>query len=220
MKKLILPILLLLITACATKSSFNTQDAELDIVFKMMQGSFNNAHQAYVDSSYYNINLEMVPLWKESGERWLYVEQSLSNDKENPYRARVYKLDRVDEQTIASAVYTIKNEEDFYGASQSKSLLNKLTIDQLEPREGCTVFLKKRDLRSYDGITGKKSCEIALRGAAYATSVVVLNNLQILSWERGFDKDSNQVWGSEKGAYIFNRNSLSKSLLREAKSKP
>lgn len=213
-------MLLLLLTACATKANFKTQDAELDKVFKMMQGSFNSAHQSYVDSTYYNINLEMVPLWDKSGERWLYVEQALSSDKENPYRVRVYKLDRLNEHTISSAVYTIKNEKDFYGAYKNKSLLKNLTQEQLEAREGCTVLLKKTDANSYEGSTGKTSCESSIRAASYSTSIVVLNQLQILSWDRGFDKEGNQVWGAENGAYIFNRKSLSTSLMRKAKSKP
>jgi hypothetical protein len=27
----------------------------------------------------------------------------------------------------------------------------------------------------------------------------------ILSWDRGFDANGNQVWGAEKGGYIFKK---------------
>ena len=44
-----------------------------------------------------------------------------------------------------------------------------------------------------------------LRGATYAVSDVTLSATQILSWDRGYDAQDNQVWGAEAGPYEFLR---------------
>ena len=36
-----------------------------------------------------------------------------------------------------------------------------------------------------------------------ATSEVVVSPGRIESWDRGFDAEGAQVWGAEKGAYVF-----------------
>jgi len=57
----------------------------------------------------------------------------------------------------------------------------------------------------YTGSTVGKLCESNLRGAAYATSEVTVKSDRIISWDRGFDNEDNQVWGAEKGGYVFLR---------------
>ena len=57
------------------------------------------------------------------------------------------------------------------------------------------------------GGTRGEGCASNLRGAAYATSEVVIMPGRIESWDRGFDAEGHQVWGAEKGAYVFVRKS-------------
>jgi CpeT protein len=47
------------------------------------------------------------------------------------------------------------------------------------------------------------NCPSNLRGATYATSEVVVQHDKMISWDRGFDSRDKQVWGAEKGGYIF-----------------
>jgi CpeT protein len=44
-----------------------------------------------------------------------------------------------------------------------------------------------------------------LRGATYATSEVIIKNQQMISWDRGYDSSDRQVWGAEKGGYVFEK---------------
>lgn len=53
------------------------------------------------------------------------------------------------------------------------------------------------------GATTGDGCGSALRGAAYATSEVVLTPDTLRSWDRGYDKAGKQVWGAVKGPYVF-----------------
>lgn len=56
-----------------------------------------------------------------------------------------------------------------------------------------------------EGGTIGRACASGLRGAAYATSDVVVGPGRIASWDRGFDAAGIQVWGAENGAYVFLR---------------
>jgi len=53
------------------------------------------------------------------------------------------------------------------------------------------------------GGTEGKGCASDLRRATYATSEVVVKLDHLTSWDRGFDKSDRQVWGAEKGGYVF-----------------
>ena len=59
-----------------------------------MSGSFSSAAQAADDpENYFDIRLEMVPIWSERSDGpWLYVEQAAASALDRPYRQRVYHL--------------------------------------------------------------------------------------------------------------------------------
>ena len=78
-----------------------------------------------------------------------------------------------------------------------------LTPDSLADRQGCSIYLHKRGKKMFSGATTGKECQSSLRGAAYATSEVTVYPDKLVSWDRGWDKDDKQVWGAEKGGYVF-----------------
>ena len=57
----------------------------------------------------------------------------------------------------------------------------------------------------WTGSTAGKECGSDLRGASYATSEVTISSSTLESWDRGYDAADKQVWGAEKGPYIFAR---------------
>jgi Protein of unknown function (DUF1001). len=179
-----------------------TKEIDLIRLYDMMQGEFSSALQAAEDSSYFDISLIMTGMWENRPGYWLYVEQALATSIEKPYRQRVYQL--LDNNgRIESRVYTIPNGERYFGAWKDVRKLDQLTIDSLELRDGCSIFLEKINKYEFAGSTLNKSCESNLKGASYATSIVSIYKDMIISWDRGFDKNDHQVWGAEKGGYIF-----------------
>jgi hypothetical protein len=42
-----------------------------------------------------------------------------------------------------------------------------------------------------------------LKGASYATSEVVIYSDKLISWDRGWNDEGKQVWGAQKGGYVF-----------------
>lgn len=86
---------LFLVVKTDTKKEVNEEtkeavkvDSELKELFTLMQGSFNSAIQAEIDSTYYNISLHMYPIWEDKGN-FLYVEQALTSTPNKPYRQRI-----------------------------------------------------------------------------------------------------------------------------------
>jgi hypothetical protein len=201
MKQLL--VLLMLLSFFQTKAQNKIKESDLRNLYNLMIGSFSSENQSKEDSSYFDIRLKMVPMWSESEYYWLYVEQAKATNENKPYRQRVYRISKFNDTTIESRVYTIKNGEQYFGEWKLENPLAGLTIDSLEERKGCSIFLNKINKNEFSGSTNKSDCESALKGASYATSFVNIYTDMIISWDRGFDKDDNQVWGAENGGYIF-----------------
>lgn len=171
-----------------------------------MVGTFDSGTQAKSNADYYDITLHMYPIWTERTDgRWLYVEQSVTARPQSPYRQRVYQVLKVGNQ-YESRVFEMPSPADMIGAWKGGTPLDKMTPADLSEKEGCTVFIKwNEEKQAFYGSTKAKSCPSSLRGATFAESEVVLDIEKVESWDRGFDKNGKQVWGAEKGAYIFTR---------------
>ena len=167
-----------------------------------LTGTFSSEKQSKEDTTYFHINLEISRIWKDRSDGiWLYVEQAMATMKEKPYRQRVYRLRKTNENQFESAIFTIPEPLRFAGHPEK---VNELSIDSIQEKGGCAVYLVWDEMEgAFVGKTGEKSCPSELRGASYATSEVRLSNASMISWDRGFNEKGEQVWGAEKGGYIF-----------------
>jgi len=171
-----------------------------------MSGSYNSGLQASQDSAFFDISLEMHPIWTDNFPgKYLYVEQAVTAAKDRPYRQRVYELEEVDGGFI-SRVYELPDPERVIGAyTAGHAIWKTISPDQLIIREGCDVIMKQVGTDHYKGSTIDKNCLSTLRGASYATSSVELTKKGITSWDRGYNDQDEQVWGAVKSGYIFLR---------------
>lgn len=171
---------------------------------RMMSGAYNSQSQSERDTSYFNVHLHMLPVWPERTDgKWLYVEQAMSTALDKPYRQRFYRVHLQGDTVIVSDVFTIADPLRFAGAWKKTTLLNGITADSLEAREGCSLLLKKANDGSFSGSTVNNNCPSNLRGASYATSKVKITKKLLASWDQGFDTSGKQVWGATKGGYEF-----------------
>lgn len=178
---------------------------DLLLLSEWMTGEFDSADQEANDSSYYNISLKMTRIWPEkTNGLYIYVEQAVASSLNEPYRQRVYFVSQIDEFTFSSDIYNLKEEEKFVGAWEDATKFNDSNVFDLSYKDGCTVFLTY-DGFQFEGSTNKGKCASSLRGATYATSEVVILPQSLTSWDRGYDENDKQVWGAEKGPYIFKR---------------
>ena len=179
---------------------------DINKLVTMMEGSFSSEEQSKNDSDYYDIRLHMKRIWPEiSSAYYLYVEQAVASAQDKPYRQRVYRITTTYEGRFESAVFTMKDPLRFAGEWKKDNPLAELTPDSLTSREGCSVILTLMTNEYYEGSTEGNNCESDLRGAKYATSEVKIYEDKIISWDRGYDADGKQVWGAEKGGYIFKK---------------
>ncbi len=182
---------------------------DLDTLVSWMTGSFSSEAQAAADSAYFDIRLEMVPIWTERTDgRWLYVEQAAARSLERPYRQRVYRVTREEDGAWRSEVFALPEPLRFAGAWRETDPLAALTPDSLTVRDGCAVILREFVGGIFVGATEGTGCASSLRGASWATSEVRIGYARIESWDRGFDAAGAQVWGAEKGAYVFLRTGM------------
>lgn len=196
------PILFLAILALPTWS-YAQRTRQLEELAYTMAGSYTSAAQAKADTSYFEIELEMVRIWpKRKDGAWFYVEQATATSKAKPYRQRVYHVKQVNDSTFTSTILTIKGGERYFGAYADPVKLEQIPKDSLETLEGCDITLVRRG-RDYVGSTNHRDCPNKRGEATYATSEVTLRSDRMISWDRGWNDAGAQVWGAEKGGYIF-----------------
>ena len=202
MKNSILLLLLLIpFFVCAQKK---LDKSDLDLLRNYMSGSFTSEQQSKNDSDFFDIHLQMKPIWEERKDGfWLYVEQAIVSALEKPYRQRIYHVNLLNDTTIISEVFEMKSPMRFAGAYKNVAVLNSLTLDSLEARAGCAILLHARSNGTFVGSTKNQDCLSSLRGASYATSEVVIHKQLLVSWDRGWDATGKQVWGAVKSGYQF-----------------
>ncbi len=199
----LLALFLLGMTSCLGTKQASKTDHTPELL-KLMTGSFDSSAQAASDKDFYDITLHMYPIWqnREDGP-WLYVEQAVSSNQEKPYRQRVYRLVNEGNGLYVSYIYALENPEACVGSWKDSRKWDAFKPENLSARTGCEVRLKRTGKNTFEGRTGEKTCESTLRGAKYATSIVEISEAGILSWDQGWDDEGNQVWGAEKGGYMF-----------------
>lgn len=192
-------------TGSESRSASAASLAELE---RYLTGSFSSQAQSREDSRFYDIRLEMARIWKERTDGpWLYVEQAAAERLDKPYRQRIYRLRTLEDGRLESQVFLLPGDALRYaGAWKKPELLAEVTPEQLVPREGCSILLEAQGApRMFRGSTAGTSCPSDLRGAAYATSEVTLRQEGLLTLDRGYDAQGQQVWGSQHGPYRFDR---------------
>ena len=170
-----------------------------------LKGEYNSSAQNSQDTNYFNISLIMFPIWeKETDAKYFYVEQAMVGKEDKPYRQRVYKVYQTSPNTIVSAIYTIKKQEEFVKLQENTKKQKALKKEDVDYKEGCDVFLEYDGTRFYGGTTDKK-CLSSLRGAKYTTTEVQVFEDKLISWDRGFTENGIHAWGATAGGYVFDK---------------
>lgn len=203
---ILIAVILFISNSCSQNKKYIPGNSDLDSLASWMIGSFSSQEQAKADSDYFDIRLKMVRIWQNRNDGyWLYVEQASAENLNRPYRQRVYHLSQVNDSTFKSTVYSMNAPLRFAGAWKDFNPLNTFSPDSLSEKIGCESLLIKQSSDAFVGGTIGKECVNNHRGAAYATAQVKITPEYIYSWDRGFDKHDQQVWGARKGGYMFKK---------------
>ena len=196
----------LVIPAILLFAGCTEQSSDLSTLADCMTGSFSSEAQAKSDTNFTDIRLEMARIWNDQPDGyWLYVEQAAANSLDKPYRQRIYHLTQLSDSLLQSIVFTFDDPLDYAGAWKDENKLAGLSPEKLHERTGCAILLKPYAPGIFVGSTESLRCDSQLRGATYATSIVLINKDQIYSWDRGFDINGKQVWGAQAGGYVFKK---------------
>lgn len=183
-----------------------TEPSTIEHLAIFLTGSFSSADQARGDQNFRAATLHITPIWPDRADGpWLYLEQALVDAPAHPYRQLVYQLARRPDDTLTVIVFELPDPIAATGAWKDSSLFSKLSPANLLPREGCALVLRLQPGGTFQGGTEGTGCLSGLRGASYSIVEAVISNLQIVTWERGYNAAGAQVWGSIHGGYVFRR---------------
>jgi len=194
----------LLVFQTASSQTLKIKAKDLKTLAGYLTGEFNNGEQVATDTTFINIFQRMTPVMKTNPEGiWLYLEQATAVAEDKPYRQRVLHLSMANDTTIISKIYEMKNPAQYVGGWKDETKLATITVDSLANRDGCELYIQKVDKEIFRGTTMDRKCPSSLKGAIYSSTQLVIYPDRIVSWERGWDKNDVQVWGSVNGAYAF-----------------
>jgi hypothetical protein len=190
----------------STQTSTKVQTEDLHLLADWMTGSFSSQEQSEEDAAYYDVRLQMVPVWEDRRDGyWLYVEQAIANSLDEPYRQRVYHLTQEQENIFKSEVYTFEEPRRFARAWELEQPLASLAPDSLTWKEDCDIYLTLQGDSLFVGSTREGKCISDFRGADYATSDVRLSENLLYTLDRGWTEDGVQVWGARDEGYYFQK---------------
>ncbi len=180
-------------------------DMPMLAVSKLLTVSFSSAAQAAADPDFGDLRLESAQIWPARADGvWLYVEQTAAGDPAS-LRQRIHRLTRKDDDSYVCDAYALPDAAAYAGAWSDPSRFDALAPELLVPQTGCGVTLNKVDDYTYNGETGGKTCAGGFAGAAYTTSEVTVTAMWLKIWDRGYDKNDQQIQGSTKGPLVFTK---------------
>lgn len=172
-----------------------------------MCGEYDNHEQYLADSRFFLNKLHIVPIWtSRSDGPWLYLEQAAADKPDRPFRQRIFHLRSHGKDQAEIVVFIFRESPlEHAGAWKHQSLLGNVTPDQLRRREGCSLHLARQPDGGWTGGTSGTGCSSDIRGATYSTFEIAIFPDTIRAWDRGYDHDGRQVWGSTIGPYVFRK---------------
>ncbi|KJH69424.1 chromophore lyase CpcT/CpeT [Aliterella atlantica] len=185
-----------------------THSTDIVTLARWMAADFSNQEQAIENPPFFaHIRVCMRPLPVEllSGVSF-YIEQAYDFTLNNPYRVRVLKL-MVAGDRIAIENYSVKDEQQFYGAARQKERLKNLTVEHLEKLPGCNMIVDWTG-NSFKGVVepGKGCIVFRKDKKTYLDSEFEIDADKFTSLDRGKDVETDEhIWGSVAGPFYFVR---------------
>ena len=202
-KYFIRPILSLIVAVNVFSADGREGLDEVLEVSKRLSGIFDSSRQASTNPSYVVVKLQACAAVVEPENTYLYVEQTATEFSNKPYRQRIYRISWDEtSKTVESRIFKIMNQDSLVGACDQNRKPMILPDDLVDIE--CAVNLKQ-DGNLFVGSTPQGGCRSNFGGASTSTSQVTLEENLIRAWDRGYDKNGNQVWGPNEGPYEFQR---------------
>jgi hypothetical protein len=165
---------------------------------EFISGRFSTQHQSIMDSTFDNVSVYTKKIREDAQGTWIYTEQGEAKNY-TPYRQRVYLITRQD-SVLLQRTFLIKDTGRF-----SITNADIISTSDLEYKQGCDIIIRRETYTMYKGSTDGNSCTATFRGSTYTTSTFMVTPHAVVSWERGWDNQHRQIWGSLRGYYIYEK---------------
>lgn len=187
-----------ILPALATPES--VEDVVKHLVGKMDTSAqaFNKGKTTYVRMTTCRITVEET----KNNSVFLYQEQGINNTLNQPYRQRFLEISaKEDGEMVESKSYKPLKPEMWVNLCDRPE--NERVVKMTDLGDGvCQVFLKPL-VTVFIGNTPESGCPANYRGATKITNTIILHSRGMDTWDRGFDKKGNQVWGAKDQSYQF-----------------
>jgi hypothetical protein len=197
-----------LIFACLLLLStpVRAQVSDLKRLASYLTGTFTTKEQAHHDVNIRDLVLHVAIVWADRPDGpWLYVEQALAEAPDHPYRQRIYQLALGGDGVLEARIFELPDPVTATQAWKNPGLLSKISATELVRCPGCTLYLRTQPDSSFLGGTKGNGCGSPIGGSSYATSEIIVTASQTIIWDRGYNANGTQVWGSMHGGYLFNK---------------
>jgi len=176
------------------------QETDLNMLTETMCGTYTATEQS-IDEDALEVTLMLTRIWKDEEDVWIYAEQKSSDAEKVTYRRDIYQLVMNGKNKFIQTVFDPEKEEAWIGAVDKPKLVKSLSPSNLILRDGCTIgFVYSNG--TYAGSTQDR-CAFDWKGATLATSEITLSEGMMVSWNRGWTDQGQQIWGPTQGGYVF-----------------
>ena len=184
----------------------NTAYADsVDKLYSYLNGTFSSANQSIYNANFYDVTVRHCPVNIDGGKpnsKYLILRQAISLFLNSPYRVRLVELSQ-EGSKIKSKNYAPIRNIDLNQTCQEGSIPT-FSVDDFTAEPKCELTLYE-NAGIFMGSTGVPGCVSERSGASFVSSDVEITNSYFKSLDRGWDDHGNQVWGSENGAYVFEK---------------
>lgn len=155
--------------------------------------------------------IQINPQTSPPGTVFLYQEQALTNQLNQPYRQRFMAIEAdADQQRVVVRSFKPPFPRAWSGFCSRSQQAHRSAAQPPLPaavlrEEVCQVSLRQDPERSdrYTGSTPSAGCPTTFRGAVRITNTITLDPSGMETWDRGFDATGQQLWGAKQQGYRF-----------------
>ena len=185
-----------------------THSTDVATLTQWMAAEFSNQAQAIENPPFFaHIKVCMRPLPKgfQSGVS-LYLEQAYNFQLNKPYRVRVLHFIQRENDVLLEN-YKVKDEEKYYGAARDLEKLATLSVEDLEPMDGCDILVEWTGSSFRGKVEPGKKCMVVRKGAnTYLDNEFIVTESHMTSYDRGRAPETDElVWGSVAGPFEFEK---------------
>lgn len=192
-----------------------TLPLELQRLASYLEGIFENQEQAAAEPVWY------VPLrlWQRPVKLFaddsltLFAEQANVLKLEQPYRQRLLRLQpsTIEASGFQVQYYGFKNPSQFKGAGQNPTLLESLTLEQIELLPGCILHIQIKKTSNGDRFIASAPpdarCCFHYDGEVRQVALgFEIDANEYLTYDKGIDPQTGRaLWGAVMGPYRYKK---------------